>query len=95
MAKRQENRALTPSDARPGKQIAFEGVAIEIVEVNTVKNPFGPDTYTVAYRVRDVRQSPPFVSAVAHLFVGANANLVRDFETIVKHYDQIKSTLLR
>jgi len=93
MSKERDYRALRVTDARAGKQHEFDGVVIEVVEVNRVKNPFGSDTYTVAYRIRDVRQSPVFVSQVAHLFVGATTDLMKEFRKVRDHYEEIKSML--
>ena len=93
MAKKQEVRVLTPIDARPGKQLAYEGVAIEIVEVNEVKAPYGSSIWAVAYRIHDQRQAPPFISQVAHLWANMNTNLIAEFQKVRDHYEEIKSTL--
>jgi hypothetical protein len=93
MSKERKHEYLRPSDARGGRQISYEGVAIEIVEINEVKNPFGASTYVVAYRVRDNRQAPSFVSQVAHFFANENMNLIDEFRKIRDHYEEIKSQL--
>lgn len=93
MSKEREYEHLSPTDARVGKQISFGGVAIEFIEVNPVDLAFGKKSYTVCYRVRDNRQSPPFVSDKAHLFVSESTNLIEEFRKIKDHYEEIKHQL--
>lgn len=94
MSKERKHEYLGVTDAKVGRQISFEGVVIEIVEVNEVKHPLGiPSTFTVAYRIRDIRQAPPFLSGVAHLFASQGQNLMPEFRKIKDHYEQIKSQL--
>jgi hypothetical protein len=97
LRKEREHEHLSPAEARAGRQINFAGVAIEVLEVNEAKPPKGllgiPSTFTVCYRVRDNRQSPPFVSDKAHLFVNEGTNLIDEFRKVITHYEQIKSQL--
>lgn len=93
MSKSRESKHLSPADAKIGRELSFDGVAIEIVEVNELKHPFGDSTFTVCYRIKDVRQSPIFVSEKAHLFVSRNSNLQEEFRKVRDHYENIKSML--
>jgi hypothetical protein len=84
---------LRPTDVRPGKQIAFEGVTTEIMEVHKVISPFRPDTYIVAYRIHDNRQAPPFISGIGHLYVNSGTNLIVEFRKVRDQYEQMKSSV--
>ena len=86
---------LRPTEAKPGKQLGFGDVAIEIVEINKVDGPFGLTQWTIAYRLIDSRQAPPFISDVAHVFAVESTNLKAVFKSIVDHYEEIKHTLRR
>lgn len=93
MSDTKRNVHIAPANIKVGAMIAFGGVAMEIVEVNEVKHPFGSSTFNVAYRVHDNRQAPPFVSPTAHLFVSKHTNLRQEFAKVVAHYEKIKSQL--
>lgn len=88
-----DDRVLTVADARTGKNIAFEGVAIELVEINVMKNPFGSDIYTVGYFIRDNRVAPPFIGNVACLWVERTTNLIKEFRKIREDYEKTKHQL--
>jgi hypothetical protein len=93
MPPKKEVEQLKPLDAKPGTFKDFEGVAFEVMEVNTHKSPVGPDIYLVAYRIHDNRQAPPYISPTAHLFLNASSNLMDEFRKVKEHYDKIKSSL--
>jgi len=88
-----EYEHLSARDSRAGKQLAFGGVAIELIEVNEVKHPFSGSTFTVCYRLHDNRINPPFISDKAHLFVSGSTNLIDEFRKVKVHYEKIKSSL--
>jgi hypothetical protein len=95
MAPPKPSLSLRPAEVKLGKSLEFGGVNIDVVEVNKVEGPFGLNQWTVAYRLHDDRQAPPFVSEIAHVFATESTNLKIEFKKIVEHYEQIKHTLRR
>lgn len=93
IAPKPEPKRVAAETLRENQTLAYEGVSVEIVEVNPLKHPFSPTTYTIAYRIVDARLNPPFKSAIAHYFAATGENVAPAFAKILKHYDDIKHTL--
>jgi hypothetical protein len=91
MPQDREHEAVFAPDVKSGMQKNFERVVIEVVEVNPLPSPppplVVPKRISVAYRIRDTRQNPPFVSGVAHLHLTANEDAMKWFRKIVKDYN--------
>lgn len=93
ISKDKEVRHLSPADARIGQELSKDGVAIQIVETIEHKNEFGPSTYIVCYRIKDFRQSPPFISPPSHIFPSKTDNLIDEAGKIRDVYEQQKAML--
>lgn len=93
MSEERDNRYLAAEDAKKGKQVSYQGIAIEIVEVHHLKYKLMPEQFQIAYRLHDNRQSPPFISGTAHIWLTKRSNVIEEFDVIKRHYDENKSML--
>jgi hypothetical protein len=91
MPKGREHEYLAASDVKANMQKDFERVIIDIIEVNPVPSPppplIAPKQFSVAYRLRDTRQSPPFVSGIAHLHLTEGEDVMKWLRDIVRDYN--------
>jgi hypothetical protein len=100
MPKDRAHEYLNPAETKAGMMKDFEGVVFDIIEVNPVPPPdpplVAPKSWTVSYRLRDTRQSPPLIlpkpPSVAHVWPHEGENLMDIFRKIKADYEKNQAT---
>lgn len=82
-------------DAKHSQEFNFNGVAVKLIEVNRLQHPFGPDTFTIAYKIVDSRVTPFFESPVAHLFLQSDSNVIAEMKKVVDLYEQTRESIFK
>jgi hypothetical protein len=87
--------------------VRLESVTVNFLEVQSVKHPWGGDTYTISYTIQDVRVTPPFISPQAHLFLKVgfcetcksndcvHNNVIKAADEVLDHYEQVRENVFK